>query len=422
MYINRDTIRNIRQRALRFICKLIPALTGIALMLAIILCPFVATTDIGSGYEQLRPSFLAKDINIDGVHYDNYFLEKPIVHAHGEYYIPATEQMLGALGIRFRKITNEPREFDYGDALNTPFWKTAKTFLEKSYTECADPDDIIEFKISEGTPFEQGNTLVTNLRSYVEIETGPSTMIAKVVDFGGMDLRNGWERLWAQYRERRAEAKGQTVQSEIPVLISDNGEDLFYDCDNLMYFSTEFLEKLGIDCWYDEITGLYMSSREGVSADSLYDEELAKRIDVLSEHIVTVSKTADKKTAVKYEYIFRHEANVSGVDELVIMGVAQTESRYHENSIGTGSVGMMQTLVKYAVNYGYDRQMLLTAHYSIELGTKYLMDRLHMFGDEELMLVAYNRGSASVRAGRKTSTYSRKVLQIKEGLLAKLEN
>ena len=415
----------------RFICKLVPAVFGLALVLLIVAVPFVTTSNGVADETKVMPEYFAKDINIDGTHYDNYFLEKPIMEAHGELYVPATEQMLGILGIEYRFSGAQVTHYAYKDPWNTPFKDTAALWLKKSRSESTDARDLLEFKLSEGTPAELSNSLVTNLRAYTTITNTTDLMITKVDEFGGRDPRNGWDRMYQlslpavgsfalrsglDRLHQFCESSADPVQ-----VVSEYGEELFFDADGLLYFSTEFLEMLGLDCSLDALTGLYISTRSGVSAESLFDGQLAKRIDVLSDYILGANKTLDKDTAIRYEYIFRHEANVTGVDELVIMSVARVESNFRAEAKGSGTVGMMQPLKRYAINYGYDENMLLNPHYNVELCSKYLMDRMHMFDGEERMLVAYNSGPAAVRAGRRSSDYSRKVLKIKNAIIAKLE-
>lgn len=394
----------------RFICKLIPALIGAALTLAVVLLSFVPTSNGAVSEQIVRPAFLAKDINIDGSHYDNYFLDKPVLTAHGEYYLPATEQMLGILGVETAWNSDGFQKLVYVDPWNTPFWKTAKTWLFKSRSESADGKELLEFRLTEGSSVVLEKKLVTNLRAYETLTNTTDLFISKVDSFGAEDLRNGWLRL-----------KEQLDPESSVQIVSENGEELFFDADGRMYFSTQFLRLLGFDVWVDDLTGLYISTREGVSAESLYNPHHAKIVDVLSDYMMSANKKLDKETAIYYEYLFRHESNVTGINELTIIAVAKTESNFRSDAKGNGSLGMMQPLTRYAPRYGYDREMLLNPHYNIELCSMYLMDRMHIFWDEELMLVAYNRGSASVFAGRRSSEYSRKVLKIKSELQEKLD-
>lgn len=416
---------------LRFILKLIPALVGLVLVVIIVAVPFVSTTNGGMEVKTVRPAYLAKDINIDGVHCDNYFLDKPVMQAHGEFYIPATRQMLSALGIRYAGVYSELEVLTYQDPWNTPFWKTAKTWLKKSRAESADAIDILEFRLDEAEPIVVGNALVTNLRAYTTIYTSPEEYwIARVSEFGKADIRNGWDRLmtiYAQNPERTIEeyidgyGKDYFSEQDDFRIISEDGSELYFDADGMMYFSTRFLELLGMDCEYDDLTGLYISTVPGVSAASLYDENLAHRIEVLSDYMCSCNKKLDKETAIWYEYLFRHEANVNGIDELFVMSVAKVESNFRAEAKGDGTIGIMQPLAKYAINYGYDREMLLNPHFNMELCSMYLRDRYHSFGTEELALVAYNSGPAAVRAGRRTSDYSQKVLKIKKTILGLLD-
>lgn len=368
--------------------KLIPALVCMAaLALAIPFAP-VHHTSVGlASEEESELYFIAKDIYIDGERFDNYSLERAVTRsAEGRIYLPATEEILKALGVGFDRdeemkyhifSSDEPDasllEERRGRLVNNLDMNFSGKLGDPDYMvlRCDNLDELTELNLRE----------MSGYRNYVI----------------GHFLADRFEKI--------------EKPSEDTDILSFTCAGILRGDDGMFYLPETLLEKLGVSIFEDELTGIWISSNPDVPAEETYKPASAAWINAIADVMQSRNVNLTREEAIEYEYYFRHEATVHGVDELTLLAVAFRESNFRAESVGRGdAIGLMQPLAKYAVNYGYDREMLFIPHYNIQLGAMYLRDRYALYPDDIPALSAYNQGVGAVRGGSYSTSYARRVL------------
>lgn len=130
-------------------------------------------------------------------------------------------------------------------------------------------------------------------------------------------------------------------------------------------------------------------------------------LEGLSAYIRHVNRNVGKREALDMAVNFVKYAEKYGVDEKVVMAIAQNESCYYSDAVSSEDFkGLMQTGDGLARNAGYDPQELFRPAVSIKVGARYISLKLKEFGDIILALTAYNQGSGSVHSGNYTTGYA----------------
>jgi len=166
----------------------------------------------------------------------------------------------------------------------------------------------------------------------------------------------------------------------------------------VLYVSLDALKEysgLDLTYYYDEISGLYISTIKDIEASSTYIENNARFIEGHARFIMDKQKLVDWDTALFYEYLFRHEVNQNpNLSEDMLMAVCMTESRFNTNATSrANAIGLLQILYKYAQQYGYSEEMLKDPRYNVEYAASSLSigyDRAN--GNVVEWLTAYNMG------------------------------
>ena len=203
------------------------------------------------------------------------------------------------------------------------------------------------------------------------------------------------------------------------VLLHDSG-DLIRSSKGVWYGSEVFLEKsLGIDIYYTDVCGMYISTDPSVSAKRWADSNPNETyIPGVAEYIHVINRRIPEKTALEYSDLFCHVAGqYRTVDPSLIFAVVWTESTFVYNA-GTNALGLMQALPKYAAARGYSRAMLLDPHHNLEYGAYFLDSLIKRFGGNVVSgLAAYNMGPARVNGPNHHTGYTNVVLR-RQGQLA----
>lgn len=388
-------IKNISKLIQRFVLKLIPMLVCIAALAALL--PFVpyVTTNIGvSESKSHELGFIVNDIYVDGERFDNYSLKRAVTMTEGrELCIPVSPEFLYALGLRYR----EDRE---GHML---------VFRREE-------PDLGMLRAGRGK-------LVNDLDTGFGAKSSGDPDIMVIIcehfsDVMRLDLRDDSSRRDYYIREWLAEnIKGLESLAEPTLRILDyQNEGFLIGSDGEYWFSEELLNMLGITLWYDDLTGVWISTDpDRPAADYASDAARAWK-DTIARWMMNNNRELSYEQAVYYEYLFRHAATLYGLDELTVIAVARVESNFQADDVYDGAVGIMQTLAKYAINYGYTREMLLDPHLSLHLGCMYLRDRFAVYPDPLLALTAYNQGVGKVQSGDYSLGYAKKVLGYRDAL------
>ncbi len=127
----------------------------------------------------------------------------------------------------------------------------------------------------------------------------------------------------------------------------------------------------------------------------------------LAAYIRHVNRNVPEAEAAEMAGFFVEYADQYGVDEKVVMAIAQNESTYYRDAVSCEDFkGLMQTGDGLARNAGYDPSQLFDPQVSIKVGARYLSIKMDEFGDLRLALTAYNQGSGSVHSGNYSTGYA----------------
>ncbi|SCK02361.1 murein transglycosylase C [uncultured Eubacterium sp.] len=130
-------------------------------------------------------------------------------------------------------------------------------------------------------------------------------------------------------------------------------------------------------------------------------------LEGLSSYIRHVNRNVGKQESMDMAESFVKYAEKYGVDEKIVMAIAQNESCYYSDAVSCEDFkGLMQTGDGLARNAGYDPQELFNPAVSIKVGARYISMKLDEFGDVSLALTAYNQGSGSVHSGNYSTGYA----------------
>ena len=198
---------------------------------------------------------------------------------------------------------------------------------------------------------------------------------------------------------------GVTLKDSKDLILGDNG---------VWYGSEDFLKNsLGIDVYYSDVCGLYVSTDPSVSAKQWADSNPNETfIPGMAQYIRVINRRISEETAKEYSYLFCHVAGqYSTLDPSLIFAVVWTESTFVYNA-GTNALGLMQALPKYAAARGYTTAMLLDPHHNLEYGAYFLDGQIRAFGGNVVSgLAAYNMGPARVNGPNHHTGYTNVVLR-----------
>lgn len=303
--------------------------------------------------EEADAAFLRCGIYLDGKLLYNWKLTNPVVSIDGKAYFPVSTAALDA---------DEETE-------------RVGELVDNSIS--ADPASASLLKASAGTDTtESGQEAALSMVTH-------KLIVSKKVDhkFKGFKVTTGYK--------------------ELNGLLLGDPHDIAVTASGTVYASEDFFRnELGIDVLYSPGRGVYLSTDPDVSAadwaavDTNADYEKA-----LVKHMMNLNKYLNRKTAEWYVYLIIHvAAQYKNLTPTIIFSVAYTESHFFANA-GTGAIGLMQILYKYAKKGGVTKEMLLDPHTNLELGSSQLNYNFNVFnGDAAKAFAAYNRGSSAVRA------------------------
>lgn len=350
--------------------------------------------------EEVRLSFLARDIYVNGVLINNYQLKDPIVILQGQTYVPLTSALGAALGFQVR-VDEEDRLI-----LLQPAAPSGKTVKEAE--------------------------LACNLEDRAgRIDQTYGVAVVRSLDSENVaDLAAQWRQIldpvaWSLDGLLKAAAvQSEASEPEAEMLPLDPGEVLF--AGQVPYIPLAALRSSAMLAWdahFDQVTGLYISTIPAVAAESYYSKTNASFIEGRAAYIRGVRPELSLYQSYYYEYLFRHEATVHGVDQELLMAVARTESSFQAGIVASlGAVGIMQIMPRTGAAHGISYQQLKDVHINLAFGARYIRDRLWMFdGNKVEALSAYNQGVLAVRSGDYRTGYAEKCLsneRVLEGWLA----
>lgn len=337
--------------------------------------------------DEINLSFIPRDIYLNGILTKNYQLTYPLVTRQDRTYVPLTEEMGKALGFKayidadrklIQLVKTEPN--------NQP--------IKNGDLACNIQDKkgivLYDFVVAAVTEYnvEDVNELSSKWRQIISPVVWSLSCFVSLATNGIVE---------------------PTLNTEV-FMLKDH-EILFVDDVAYIPLSAFCSSKMfAWDASYEMLTGLYISSKEGISALSYYSDNNASFIEGRASYIRSVRPELSLYDSYYYEYLFRHEADVYGLDQELLMAVSRTECTFQRYIVsGSGAVGMMQIMPKTAIAYGITEEQLKDPHINIEFGARYIRDRLWMFqGDVIKALSAYNQGVVKVRDGNHKTGYAEK--------------
>ncbi len=370
--------------------KQIHRLFGCALALLLL---FTALPVFGDEAEPPAPqavqcSYFLRNININGTSFKNYYLEDPVLLYRNYTYLPLSEELCAMLGIRVS-----------GDA-------------SKHYI-CIEPVDPSRRDLSS-------RTVKNNLEHLIAMDSDDWTVI--------------WESDPAkEYLEslQDPEQSPTLLESALQILtlrgdLSLWNSSLRYDeaafsvlhRDGVFYLPLRLFTDNAVCGWsayYDEYSGVYISTDPEVEASSLWDSAESDYNRGLTDYILSVNRSLSRAAAEELVFLFKHEADVNQIETTLLMALAQRESSFQAGLQNRqGATGIMQIMLSTGARYELSEADLFDAHKNIEFGSWYIAQHLQNFGSEILALSAYNQGGGAVSRGHYRTTYANRVLETKE--------
>lgn len=340
--------------------------------------------------EEVDLSFLKKDIYLNGVLVNNYELTYPVVIREGETYLPLTADMGKALG--FQVLMNQDQRLI----------QLLKT--EPSYGAVKNGELACNLQNQEGLIMY--NYVMAAVREFDSEDAAALSQKWKQTINPVVWSLNGLINAVTNATVESTEGAEVFLLEEDEILLV--GEVLYAP---LSAFRNS--ELFGWDAYYDDLTGLYISTDSNVPAQSYYSENNASYIEGRASYIRSIRPELSISDSYYYEYIFRHEADVYQTDQELLMALSRTECSFQTHiTSASGAVGMMQIMPQTAIAYQITALQLEDPHINVEFGTRYIRDRIWIFdGDLIKAFAAYNQGIKTVSAGVYKTGFAEKCIK-----------
>ncbi len=339
--------------------------------------------------EDVQGEFFLKNLVINGEKIVNYNLQYPFFMYNNTTYIPLTDDICKICGVTV--------EMD-GDSRTLKLTKTKSTQkqLTNNWYKCDAKDqkvkvvsDIKVVAYAAGQATEENMTAAENSAieavDTVDSETLESAQeLCEELDLGGL-----------------------------PVLKNGN----YYYLPMRVFANSELFDW---DLHFDPYYGICLSTDSSVSAKSYRDEAEILYNKGLVCFIQTYNSNVSTTNAQELVFLFKRAASMNGVDEKLLMAIAQKESRFNVSATARGgSRGLMQIMPSTARGMGVSASKLYDAKTNIDLGAYYIGQRITAYnGNLTLALSAYNQGSAKVNRGTHSTAYAKKILAAYDNLNA----
>ena len=374
---------------------------------AALLVPYAeAETADPERVDTVHAEYMQGDVYVDGKLIYGWTMETPVLVVGDMFYIPLR------LAVDADPVVEEPGPAavaaslegssivasldsvlqsgdDASPAVDADALSSADGRAEDQAEADAQPEDVIS-RLTGGAEEEETPADYSFISLYLEKTPG----LVKHDTSGSLTATAGFKSVG-----------GAALKDSKDLILGDNG---------VWYGSEEFLEKsLGIDVYYTDVCGLYVSTDPSVSAKQWADSNPNETfIPGMAQYIRVINRRISEETAKEYSYLFCHVAGqYSTLDPSLIFAVVWTESTFVYNA-GTNALGLMQALPKYAAAKGYTTAMLLNPHHNLEYGAYFLDGQIRAFGGNVVSgLAAYNMGPARVNGPNHHTGYTNVVLR-----------
>ncbi len=345
--------------------------------------------------ENVQGDFFIKNIVINGETINNNHLQFPFFLYKDTTYFPLTTEMGEIFGLKaemdFESRTLKLLQTEPSLTNITDGW--TKNEREDVLAQSFDDVQVLAYELEpqsltgavkddESADEDADISETTEGAVYDDVIEIPKLSVRKI-DLGGLPVLT----------------QGNIVYLPIKALTGENG--------------------FGWDVYYDPYTGIYVSTKEGVSAKSYWDEAESKYNQGLVNYVMKLNGNYTPTKAQELIFMFKTAADTYKIDERVLMAVAQKESTFNARcgEKNSGALGMMQVMPSTGARYGLGREQLLDAETSINFGAMYLSERIAAYGgDMTKGFSAYNQGSVAVNRGSYSTRYASRVIDTINGI------
>ncbi|MDD4564040.1 MAG: lytic transglycosylase domain-containing protein [Eubacteriales bacterium] len=340
--------------------------------------------------ENVQGDFLTRSIIINGEAINNNYLQYPFFVYNDATYFPLTPEMEEVLGVK-AKMDFESRTL-----------KLLKT--EPTLVNITDQWKKNERKDIQTKVLDEAQVLIYELESTKSIEAESADSANTAIDFN-LAVHLGKEIKAPQLSVREIDL------NDMPILAKDN----------VVYLPIKVLtgkEGMNWDVYYDSYTGVYVSTVEGIPAESYWMEEKSKYHEGLVSYIQNYNRSYTVNKAQELIFMFNNAAETYKIDEKILIAVAHRESTFNPQARGpSGSLGLMQVMPSTGARYGLSKQQLLDAETSINFGAMYLSEKIAAYdGNLTKGFSAYNQGSVPVNRGTYSTRYANKIIGAMNGI------
>ncbi|GAB1477227.1 hypothetical protein MASR2M70_20650 [Bacillota bacterium] len=333
--------------------------------------------------ENVEGQFLNRNININGNTIANYYLEYPFFLYEGAAFVPLSRETGQLLGFSaemdwesrtLKILKQEPLSKGLTE-------KKLKSNLDNLSATLLENVTVMQMWEEEDFPVVYNDMIAEEFIPTLRLET-------RNIDIGDYPLIQS----------------GQALYLPVRAFTGENG--------------------FGWDVFYDEYSGLYISTIPGIGAKDFFDKQESDYNRGLINFILYKNKNLSPGWAAMLVFLFKHEAEVNGVDERLLMAMAQKESTFRSDAVGkNGPVGLMQIMPKTAERYGITRDELFDPHTNIEFGAKYIKDKLAQYNNNQtIALSAYNQGGLAISRGSYNTRYATKITGAQQSINQYLTN
>lgn len=173
-------------------------------------------------------------------------------------------------------------------------------------------------------------------------------------------------------------------------------------------------KSLDFDSYYDNYYGVCISTDKSKPAKSYFSQTEANYYKGLMKYIQSYNSKLSGTKALDMAYMFKRAGTLNGVDEKLLMAIAQKESKFNPSAVAAGgAVGVMQIMPNTAKTYGVSYSQLLDAKTNIEFGAMYIGNAIKRYSGNTIKgLSAYNQGGGRVDRGNYSTSYASTVIGI----------
>ena len=343
--------------------------------------------------ENVQGDFFIKNIVINGETIDNDQLQFPFFLYKDATYFPLTPEMGEILGIKaemdfesrtLKLLKTEPSMMNISER-----WQ--KNEREDILTQVLNGAKVLTYTVE---PMDLGGTGKDESADDQKdvSQTTEGSVSDEVIGIPKLSVRE------INLGDLPVLTKGKVIYLPLKVMTGDNG--------------------FGWDVFYDSYTGIYISTKEGISAKSFWKEAESRYNKGLVSYIQQYNGSYTVSKAQQLVFMFEHAADTYGIDERILMAVAHKESTFNPKArSGSGSIGMMQVMPSTGARYGLSEAQLLDAETSINFGAMYLSERIKAYGgDLTKGFSAYNQGSVAVNRGSYSTRYASRIIGAVNGI------